>query len=91
MDTTIDKELQETAIAFLKWARNKIENEPVDIDTMSLVPQIAGVACNMITHMKDQGAAESLEQFIQKLQQPDGKLALKEILSNTISDSLNKN
>ncbi|WP_338542781.1 hypothetical protein [Paenibacillus tundrae] len=91
MDTTIDKELQETAIVFLKWARNKLENESVDIDTMNLVPQIAGVACTMITNMKDQGATESLEQFVQKLQQPGGKLALKEILSNTISDSLNKN
>lgn len=100
VETTIDKELQETAIAFLKWARNTLENDPVDNERISLVPEVAKVACHMITHLKDQGAGESPEQFVQKLQQPEFMLLFKEINQvvssqlyekiNSYSEQLNK-
>lgn len=86
MDSTINEELQETAIAFLKWARNTLENEPANFETMNLVPQVSEVACTIITHLRDQGAGESPEHYVQKLQQPQ----IKELICKTISESLNK-
>lgn len=53
MDSTVNEELQETAIAFLKWARNTLENEPSTSETLSLVPQVTEVALKITESLKN--------------------------------------
>lgn len=57
MNMTIKQELEETAISFLKWARDTLENEPATFGTLSLVPQVTEAACNMIDLASKQGVA----------------------------------